>query len=76
MNEIISYQHHGNIVKVREDLKGKHRDYCLCHQNCAKFKPGQPDHCRIAADTFNNCVKNKLTTPVWECPEYEQNNKN
>lgn len=34
---IIEYEHHGRSVKVRKDLKGLHRDYCLCFR-CGVFK--------------------------------------
>ena len=27
---IVKYKHHGVNVSVREDLKGKHREHCLC----------------------------------------------
>jgi hypothetical protein len=29
---------HGNVVNVRRDLKGKHRDHCLCW-SCGLFDP-------------------------------------
>lgn len=64
-----SYKHHGVIVWVRADLKGKHRDHCLCH-SCQGFKPCQPDNCPIAQATFENCVKFSTTTPVFECPSF------
>ncbi len=67
---VIHYEHHGRDVAVRAELQGKHREHCLCFQGCARFKPGEPDHCQIAADTFANCVKHGLVTPVYECPEY------
>ena len=66
------YVHHGKWVAVRSDLKGTHRDHCLCMRDCIKFKPGKPDHCPIAAAVFANCVKYKLCTPVFECPEYKE----
>jgi hypothetical protein len=68
---IITYTHHGNVVKVREDLKGKHRENCLCWSGCKKLKIGQEDNCKIAKALYDNCVKFKVVTPVWECPEYD-----
>lgn len=68
---IARYEHHGATVAVREDLKGCHREYCLCFQGCARFKPGRPDNCAIAQATYENCVKFDTVTPVWECPEYQ-----
>jgi hypothetical protein len=70
--EIEVYEHHGAKVAVRPDLKGKHREHCLCFQNCARFKPGQDDNCEIAKALFENCVKFNVVTPVWECPKYIQ----
>jgi hypothetical protein len=66
----LQYEHHGTMVWVREDLKGKHRSFRLCH-SCARFKPGQPDNCHIANDTYQNCVRHGLTTPVFECPAFD-----
>jgi hypothetical protein len=34
----IQYEHHGNKVWVRSDLKGTHRSNCLCY-SCDRFKP-------------------------------------
>ena len=69
------YEHHGVRVWVRDDLKGKHRSFCLCF-SCNKFKPGKPDNCPIANDTYQNCVRHNLTTPVFECPVFELDKKN
>jgi hypothetical protein len=64
-----TYQHHGATVTVRSDLKGKHRDHCLCW-SCDKMKPAQPDHCPIAAKLYAVCVEHNLVTPVYECPDF------
>ncbi|MCK9596555.1 hypothetical protein M0R19_05185 [Candidatus Pacearchaeota archaeon] len=71
MGKIVMYNYHGVDVFVDEDLKGKHRDMCLCFR-CAAFIPGEVTNCAIAEDTFKNCVKNNLTTPVFECPIFEE----
>jgi hypothetical protein len=57
------------VVWVRSDLKGKHRSFCLCY-SCDKFKPGDDRNCVIAEETFANCLKYGITTPVFECPEF------
>ncbi len=64
-----TYKHHGADVRVRVDLKDTHRDYCLCFE-CEEFAPGDKKNCPIAQDTYNNCVRHNLTTPVWECPKF------
>lgn len=63
------YIHHGAQVWVRDDLKGQHRNYCLCYQ-CDKFLPNNPRNCPIAQALFKLNVKHALTTPVFECPEF------
>lgn len=61
--------------------KGTHREHCLCFA-CKKFTPsvvGGPvlANCPIASDTYMNCVKHNIVTPVFECPEFEEDkNKN
>jgi hypothetical protein len=64
------YIHHGVEVSVISELKGKHRQMCLCYA-CRFFKPGQPDNCDIAEANYAVCVKYNVVTPVWECPKYE-----
>lgn len=70
MKTVEKYIHHGAEVFVFSELKGKHREHCLCFQ-CKFFKPGEPDNCPIAQATFENCVKYNTVTPVYECPVYE-----
>ena len=83
MSNIVRYVHHGQVVSVREDLKGKHREHCLCYQ-CANFNydperitpgefgmTGKGKQCPIAQDTYMNCVKHGLVTPVFECPKFK-----
>ncbi len=67
---IETYKHHGWTVFVDSELKGKHRDHCLCFK-CDKFKPNTSENCPIAQATFENCVRYGITTPMYECPEYE-----
>jgi len=67
--KIAKYEHHGVEVSVRDDLKGRHREFCLCHM-CKRFNPGVASNCRIAQATFKNCVEFNTTTPMWECPEF------
>ena len=66
-----TYVHHGQLVTVVSLLKGKHREICLCFQ-CSKFHAGKPENCPIAQATYENCVKFGTTTPVFECPAFEQ----
>jgi hypothetical protein len=68
---IEKYIHHGAEVSVQSDLRGKHRDHCLCHK-CEHFRPNTPENCPIAQELFELCVKYNLTTPVYECPIFEE----
>ena len=67
MKEYIEYEHHGADVWVRKDLKGKHRDYCLCF-SCGRFNPDTEDQCTTANLLFAVCKECDLVTPVFECP--------
>jgi hypothetical protein len=68
----IKYNHYGADVSVRKELKGKHREYCLCHI-CEKFTPrDRAENCQIANIMYGLCVKLNLVTPVWECPEFKE----
>lgn len=71
MSKFEQYEHHGKTVWVSKELKGKHRDVCLCF-SCKKLKINEKDNCPIAQETFKNCVKNDLVTPVFECPVFEE----
>lgn len=48
------YKHHGIEVAVQSHLKGKHREYCLCFQGCAKFPEGG-SHTQLA-----DCIAKQL----------------
>jgi len=66
--QIVPYEHHGAMVWTRSDLKGKHREYCLCFK-CKKLNTrNREDNCNIANTLFDLDVKYSLTTPVFECP--------
>ena len=75
MKKITKYSHHGQEVSVMRDNKGKHVENCLCWQNCKHFKPGEKDNCRIANLNYALCLAFNLVTPVWECPEYENDQR-
>ncbi len=77
MNHIIIYEHHERDVAVREDLKGRHKEHCLCYgagdplRRCRRFKPEFPEvNCKIALTLFALDQLAGLVTPVWECPHY------
>lgn len=63
------YVHHGVEVSVQTNLKGKHREHCLCY-SCDLFKPGQSDNCSKANRLYQLCVEENMVTPVYECNEF------
>lgn len=71
MPKYVEYEHHGVSVMVREDLKGRHREFCLCY-SCKYFHPGEDDNCPTAHRVFRTCVNEGVVTPVWECPLFEE----
>ena len=67
---IIKYKHHGKQMSVREDLKGKHTEHCLCYR-CKKIIPSHPlSNCQTANKLFHFDEIHGITTPVWECEDY------
>ena len=65
--EIEWYAHHGVQVAVRKDLKGQHRQHCLCYL-CEHFIPeSRADNCPTANLLYAVCIREGITTPVWEC---------
>lgn len=69
--QIVKYEHHGKAMSVREDLKGKHREHCLCY-SCGKFHPeDRTNNCPKAQRLYDLCVTEDVVTPVWECAAYK-----
>jgi len=70
------YNHHGMEVAVYKDLKGQHRNHCLCY-DCEEFKGGSlnEEGCPLAREVFGLCVEHNLVLPVWECPIFVQKEK-
>ena len=68
----VRYLHHGVMVAVRSDLKGKHREHCSCYQ-CARFHPNdRAKNCRIANALYAFDQLAEVTTPVWECQQFKE----
>jgi len=65
------YEHHGQEVAVRADLKGRHREHCLCF-SCEKFSitDSPEEKCPIANLLYAVCIQTGITAPVWECPAF------
>ena len=70
MKQYLHYEHHGNLVWVRADLQGKHREYCLCY-DCERFTPENgKNNCTTANLIYALCCECDLVLPVWECPYF------
>ena len=70
MSKYQRYEHHGAQMVVRKDLKGKHREYCLCY-DCRYFNSvDRGGSCPTANLLYTVCVTQQLVTPVWECIKF------
>jgi hypothetical protein len=70
MAKFEQYEHHGSLVWVNKELKGKHREHCLCF-SCANFNPGKPEtNCPIANLNYAVCLAEGMVLPVYECPKF------
>jgi hypothetical protein len=68
---VSQYTHHGVEVFVIDEMKGKHRDICLCFQGCGNFIPDNTEkNCPVAQAVFETCVMHHIVTPVLECPQF------
>ena len=75
MKKTIKREHHGKTVSVLEKNVGRHRENCLCFNECKFFKPDSPaDNCKAAQALFE-LLKDEsnpiLVAPVWECEKYD-----
>lgn len=72
MGKIVGYLHHGVYVYADENLKGKHREHCLCWK-CELFTPENHEaNCKLANLNFSNCRLNNMVLPVYECPKFKE----
>jgi hypothetical protein len=65
------YEHHKKEVWVKKELKGTHRECCLCF-DCENFHPFEITNCHIAQANFELCKKFNTVQPVFECPEFKE----
>lgn len=69
------YLHHDKAVFVMSALKGKHRRFCLCY-SCKRFITNMTlkawVYCLRAKILYLVDVIFGLTTPVWECPKFDE----
>lgn len=66
-----TYNHHGKDVVVISEVKGKHRQHCLC-MTCHHFTPEDRDNNCVASNAlYELCREFDTVTPVYECPKYQ-----
>jgi len=64
------FYHHRQTWGFTE-YEGRHRQLSLCW-SCLWLQPETPDNCPIAQAVFDLDKDHGITTPVLECPEFEQ----
>jgi hypothetical protein len=65
-----SYEKSGRAVWVRQDLKNRQKEFCMCWE-CWRFKPQAEDKgCEIIKDVLNLAAQKTIVLPVWECPSF------
>jgi len=45
------------------------REHCMCH-HCGNMKPGEPDHCKIAAAFYEICKVHGTAFILTRCDEW------
>lgn len=68
---IEKYTHHGKEVYVDSELKGKHREHCLCYKCKNLFLDDQEKNCKIANVLYRLCILLGIVIPVYECPDFK-----
>ena len=65
------YEKNAKKVWVRQDLKNRQKEFCMCW-DCQKFKPETADKgCSIIKDVLDLAVRKSIVLPVWECPFFQ-----
>ena len=65
------YEKNGQSVWVRQDLKGRQKEFCMCW-DCNSFKPEAADKgCLIIRDVLALASQKAIVLPVWECPKFQ-----
>jgi len=61
---------YGYEVWANTPMDDLRRSECLC-LNCARFKPGDDDHCPIAAAGYQLCLEYHIAYMMTRCPKFE-----
>lgn len=61
--------HYGLAVWVNPTAEAMRREECLC-LHCDRMKPGQPDHCPVAAQFYEICKANGNAFVLARCAHW------
>jgi len=63
MRQVTRY---GKLVWENKQFEDQRDGNCLCHQ-CGRMKPGEPGHCKIAAQFYQICVEHGCAFILTRC---------
>ena len=66
----VSEKYHGATVSVNPTMESMRKDECLC-LHCDNLKPGQPNHCPIASQLYQVCVRENVALILTRCPVWK-----
>jgi hypothetical protein len=66
----ISVLRHGQQVWENPTVEAIRREECLC-LNCARMKPGEPDHCPIARRFYEICKVHGTAFALSRCDSWK-----
>ncbi|MFH0754539.1 MAG: hypothetical protein V2A70_08240 [Candidatus Omnitrophota bacterium] len=57
---------------VREDLKDRQKEFCMCW-DCHSFRPQDQDKgCPVIKAVLDLAAAKNVVLPVWECPMFQE----
>lgn len=66
---VLQEEHYGRNVWTNRLMDEARREHCLC-LNCARMKPGEPDHCEIAQDLYAVSKTHDTAMMITRCPDW------
>jgi hypothetical protein len=65
-------ERYGQLVWENEEFEDQRTGNCMCHF-CARMKPGDPDHCEIAAAFYAVCKEHGCAFILTRCAKWVDN---
>lgn len=69
MEKPVLTEHYGIKVWETPTMDAQRREHCMCH-HCANMKPGQPNHCQIAAAFYKICQEHGNAFILTRCDSW------